>query len=65
MEKALFQTVEIIHQILFMFVVIAIAYDVLTLSFNYKPYIYIKFFILIVQLYDLVKLKIRDFRKPR
>lgn len=65
MEKALFQAVEIIHQILFVFVAIAIAYDVLTLSFSYKPYIYIKFFILAVQLHSLVKLKIHDFRKPR
>lgn len=65
MEKGCFQIVEIIHHILLAFATIAIIYDILTLSFSYQPYIYIKYFILVVQTVSIVKLKIPDFEKAR
>jgi hypothetical protein len=65
MEKGCFQIVEIIHRILFVFTTIAIIYDIVTLSFSYKLYIYIKYFILVIQTLSVVKLKIPYFEKVR
>jgi hypothetical protein len=53
MEKGLFQLIEIIHNILFVFATIGITHNILTMSFSYEPHIYIKYFILGIQTYYL------------